>query len=82
MSLMYLEENSQGYFRVVLPNGKIMMDSDLMMAMSCNHVSKPMYYGTRASAMQGYAYYKQLREKTGIPFKEVIIHDDFKKTTC
>lgn len=75
---MKLEVNSQGFFRVKLPDGKYLMDSDLMLLMSSSHRSKIMTYGSEASALSGYAHYKALRERTGYAFSEVVIEDDFK----
>lgn len=75
---MSLEENSQGYFRVKLPNGNYLMDSDLMWVIAGSHRSKIMNYGSRGSALEGYAYYLKLRERTGTPFSFVDIKEDFK----
>ena len=78
--VMELEENSQGRFRVRLPNGRIMRDEDLMMAISSNHVSKEMHYGSKGAAIEGYAYYVALRARTGIPYIEAEpSKDDWKK---
>jgi hypothetical protein len=72
-----LEVNSQGYYRVLLPNGSYMTDVDLMSVCSNNHVSSIMKYATKASALKGYAYYEELRARTGKPFERVYIENDW-----
>lgn len=73
-----LEENSQGYFRVKLPSGQYLMDSDLMLIIASSHRSKIMTYGSKGAAIEGYGYYLKLRERNGVPFSFVEITEDFK----
>jgi hypothetical protein len=75
---MKLEINSQGFYRVRLPNGRILNNTDLMSAILGSTRTTEMIYGTKASAIKGYAYYEELRARTGRQFSEVTIIDDFK----
>jgi hypothetical protein len=79
---MIFEENSQGYFRIKLPNGRYLRDEDTMLAISGNHVSKEMVYTSYASALQGAAFYmarqELIRAKVITPRKEPEIAQDWK----
>lgn len=75
---MKLEKNSQGIYRVILDNGRYLMDEDVMGLIPSNHRSSIQLYFSRKDAVFGYAKYMERFKTINIP-EGSLIKDDWKE---